>query len=407
MKKKIQLIHSGISFIDETWGGLYRGGTYLLVGPRKSGKTLIGLQFAKECVNQQEVCLYFTVMKPKDLMINASSIDFDLQHFMKMNQVIVIRVNPPPETEPDIDKYLEGYLLDIVSVVEQYQPSKIIFDELTPFVGYKDIGKLKEIFLQTCEAIEDFGITSLFVLGEPVSADAKNIIDLLIENTTGLIQLKKKQDSEDIPLGGKVTIVPNVGHIEGQFITDYHIEPHRGVVTDLIKSAKQGNQTKAAKGSIYKSLSEIETETFNYSLTNFYNENDFRLILNNQIAYFKSTEQVFTLVSVLLDEKAISLGILTLNQLRNSVRLSADKKDKICILNDRILVLIVKEDQKNVNNFISRIKSNLPAIDDEHLSKIIHYISVYTMQVDESINNADDLLQRVSSDKIQDKDSDH
>ncbi len=407
MRKKIQLIPSGISFIDEAWSGLYRGGTYLLVGPRKSGKTLIGLQFAKECVNQQEICLYFTGMKPKDLMINASSIDFDIQHFMNMNQVILIRVNLPVETIPDPDKYLEGYLQDIVSVVEQYQPSKIVFDELTPFVGYKDIKKLKEIFLQTSEAIEDFGITSLFVLGEPVSDDAKNIIDLLIESTTGLIHLKKKQDSEDILLSGKTTIVPNVGHIEGQFKADYHVEPHLGIVTNLSTSLRPAKNTKTAKESIYKSLSEFETETLNYSFTNLYNENDFRLILNNQIAYFKSTGQVFTLVSVLLDEKAASLGILTLNQLRNSIRLSTDKKDKIYILNDRILILIVKEDQKNVNNLIARIKSNLPSTDNEHLNKIIHYISVYTTQVDESINNADDLLLRISSDKIQVKNTDH
>ncbi|HSP86953.1 MAG TPA: ATPase domain-containing protein [Ignavibacteriaceae bacterium] len=81
MRKKIQLTSSGISFVDETWGGFYSCSTYMLVGPRKSGKTLLGLQFAQEAVkNQQTVCIYFTNMRPKDLMINGVAINFDLQY---------------------------------------------------------------------------------------------------------------------------------------------------------------------------------------------------------------------------------------------------------------------------------------------------------------------------------------
>jgi circadian clock protein KaiC len=141
MKKKIQLIPSGISLVDNAWGGFYRGGTYLLIGQRKSGRTLTGLQYAMECANQKEVCLYFTSMRPKDLMIQAASIDFDLQQFMNQNLIIVVRVAPPSDIYEvgDADNFLVEYLNDIVTVVEQYQPNKIVFDELTPFIGFYNI----------------------------------------------------------------------------------------------------------------------------------------------------------------------------------------------------------------------------------------------------------------------------
>ncbi len=408
MSKKIQLTSSGISFVDETWGGFYNCSTYLLVGPRKSGKTLLGLQFTQEAVNQQTVCIYFTNMRPKDLMINAAAINFDLQLYMDQNQVIVIRTNLPLEKDldPDPDKFLAGYLQDIISVVEQYQPGKIVFDELTPFVGYNDINKLKEAYLQTCDAIEDLGVTTLFILGEPVSQQSKNVADLLKENSTGLIHLMKKENSEGLFYGGNITITPNIGHTEGQFKFEYHIEPHKGVVTDFnfpsqpkdyISSSKKKRESK------YKSLSEIEIHQENYPVINFYSENEFRLLLNNQIAYYKSTGQLFTLCSILLDEAADKQGLLKMNQLKNAVRLSVDRKDKICIMEDRVVVIVVDENQKNVNNFIARIKSNLPGESKEHLSRIIQYISVFTLQVDENINNADDFLTKIFSDKIQDK----
>jgi len=398
------LVPSGISFIDEAWGGFYRGGTYLLVGPRKSGRTLIGLQFTKECVEQQEVCLYFTTMRPKDLMINASSIDFDLQSCMSQNKVVVVRVNSPGDassySEPD--EYLSEYLRDIVPVIEQYQPSKLVFDEMTPFTGFNNIEKLKEAFIKTCEEIEEYGITSLFIIGEPATPSAGTIVYSLSENSTGTIHLQKKENSEGGTFaGGIITITPNVGHTEGQFSANYHIAPNKGFVTEISKQPSvQIGTSETKEESLYKSLSQIETKTENYSFTNYYDYDDFYLILNNQIAFYKSTGQTFVVVSLVLDESAVNQGLLTLSQLKNAVRLSTSKKDKICVIDNRVVVLITKEDRKNVNNLVARIKENLPGTDREYLSRVAQYISVCTLQVDDSINNADDLLKQTSVKEI-------
>ena len=81
-----------------------------------------------------------------------------------------------------------------------------------------------------------------------------------------------------------------------------------------------------------------------------------------------------------------------MNQLKNAVRLSVDRKDKICVLEDSVIVLIVDEDKKRVNNLIARIKINLPGESEEHLSRIIKYISVFTIPIEKNINSADDFL---------------
>jgi KaiC/GvpD/RAD55 family RecA-like ATPase len=406
MRKKIELIPSGISLVDEAWGGFYRGGTYLLFGPRKSGRTLVGLQYARECVRQEEICLYFTSMRPKDLMINATAIDFDLQSSMNENKVVVVRVNPPTDVSSNAegDEYLFEFLRDIVPVVEQYQPSKMVFDEVTHLIGFNNIEKLKEAFIKICEEIEEYGITSLFIIGEPVTAMAKKIVDSLSENSTGLIHIQKKEISgEDISAEGTITITPNVGHTEGQFKANFRIVPKKGIVTGFnppLQSSEIVKQHELKRKNQYKSLSEIEPETERYFLTNYYDYDDFYLILNNQIAFYKSTGQTFVLVSFKLDESAVNQGLLTLNQLKNAVRLSTNKKDKFCVIDDKVVVLIPKEDQKIVNNLIARIKENLPETDGEYLDRVAKYISVYTQQVDDSINNADDLLKRTSAKEI-------
>lgn len=224
MQKRIQLLPSGIPLVDQQWGGFYCGGTYLLIGSHRSGRTLLSLQFAIESANQNEVCLFFTTAKPKDLLIQAASINIDLQACIEKNQVIIVRT--APSTNDDNDYNLVEYLNDTINVIEQYQPSKIVFDELTSFIEFNDLDLLKKIFEENCEKIENLGITSLFILNEPVTPAAKTIVDILAEKSTGVVFLKKEDEEENL---GEMIITPNIGHTEGQFKARYRIEPYLGV----------------------------------------------------------------------------------------------------------------------------------------------------------------------------------
>ncbi|MGD1007616.1 MAG: RAD55 family ATPase [Ignavibacteriaceae bacterium] len=411
MKKKIQLLPSGITLIDNNWGGLYRGGTYLLIGSRKSGRTLLGLQFAMECAAQKEVCLYFTSMRPKDLMIQAASIDFDLQHYMNQNLIIVVRVAPPSDFYEvgNPDEFLVEYMNDIVTVVDQYQPNKIVFDELTPFIGFNNVNLLKNVFMHTTETIEDNGITSLFILGEPATPLAESIIDALAAYSTGIVYLKKKESEAGSSSGGVMTITPNIGHTEGQFKANYCIEPYKGITIELKKIQTQTNPSSftvtnpSDTDRKYKSLTDIDLPEENIFIPNYYSINDFYLILNNQIALYKSTAQVFTIISFRLDQAAEKLGLLTITQLQNAIRLSTDKKDKLCIFNNKVIILVTKDDQKSVISLIGKVKSNLPSNDPIYIKNIIQYISVYAVKVDQSVQTADDIFQQLTSDEHKEK----
>ncbi len=415
MKRKIQLITSGISLVDNAWGGFYSGGTYLLIGARKSGRTLLGLQYAMECASKKEVCLYFTSMRPKDLMIQAASIDFDLQDYMNQNLIIVVRVAPPTDLREvsNYDEFLVEYLRDIVTVVEQYQPNRIVFDEITPFVGFNNVNLLQDTFVSTTEAIENAGITSLFVLGEPATPAAQQIVDSLIAYSTGVVFLKKADDEQGGFHGGEMVITPNIGHTEGQFRAKYTIEPYKGVVTESIPvkvyhsktDERQDTEAKDEKklSDKYHSFADLSLPEETLSFSNLYSIDDFKLILNNQIALFKSTGQPLTAISFKLDSQAETEKILTLNQLKNAVRLSTDRKDKVCVIGNKVIVLIKKEDKKSIDCLLAKVKSNLPNGDPESHSKVIPFISVFMVKIDNSIENSDDLLNRLEEDEVEEQ----
>ena len=399
MTKKIQLLPSGIPLVDLAWRGLYRGGTYFLIGPRKSGKTILALQYAMKCAEQNEVCLFFTSMRPKDLMILAASIDFDLQHFMNQNLVIVVRVSPPEDLEDveEPDEYLAEYISDIVPVVNQYNPSKLVFDSLTRFANISDPKLLRSTFLKSIENIEDIGITSLYTLSEPANAVSRSIVDLLTEFATGVIELQKKSDVVDKQNPGIMTIIPYLGHSEGKFSANYFIEPDKGILVDYMPSPEEKTSLLniVEDDDKYKSISTIRDNANVTHFTNDYSLEEIELIINNQIALFKLTGKLFRLISIRLDESPTQPKLITVNQLRNSVRSSVHKKDKICGIGNNILILSNNESQDAVSEIISKIKSNLTDNDSKLLRALSAVISIYSIVVDETIKDAKSMIECV------------
>ncbi len=371
----------------------------MVVGPRKSGRTLIGLQFALEAAKSSEVCLYFTLMRPKDLMIQAASLNFDIQSYMNQNLIIVVRVAPPNNVYEmyNYDDYLVEYFNDIITVVDQYNPSRIIFDELTPFVGFKNIDYLQNAFVSTLEKIEDKDITSLFVISEPATKKTQSIVDGLSQYVTGTIELKKEAETKgDRYHVGTVTITPNVGHTEGKFSENYKIEPFKGVTTEFSPPTSTIEELPAMpQGRSFSKPTRIEVPSEPYAFSNVYNYNDFLLILNNQIALYKSTGQSFNLVSIKLDPAAQLRGLLTIHQLQNAIRLSTSKKDKICSVDNKVIVLLIRGSMKSAVDLVSTMQNNLPSQDRNYINAILDYISVYNVEVDDRIENADSMLELV------------
>lgn len=376
----------------------------------------MGLQYAMEGAKNKEVCLYFTNMRPKDLMIHAASIDLDLQTLMNQNLIIVVRVSPPAEVynAPNPDDFLLEYLNDIVTVVNQYHPDRLIFDELTPFVGFENLGVLQQSYLQIIENIEEQNVTSFFVLAEPATSFAQMIVDTCAQYSTAVVFLQREENTDSISHGGSCTITPNVGHTEGQFTMNYTIEPYTGVVfsegplnggnrrsfEDYNNDENQYQapvaQNAAVNGnSKYRPLTNVDSVSDKMTFTNIYDLSEFTLILNNQIALYKSTGQQFTLISLKLDQNAERQKILTMAQLQNAVRLSLDKKEKICVVDDKILILVSKNDDKALNVLVSKIKSNLPNNDPQYLNAVMQYLFAFTYEINERVENAESILKEL------------
>ncbi len=197
------------------------------------------------------------------------------------------------------------------------------------------------------------------------------------------------------------------------------IEPYKGVIFNFENEksaaaaaaaeqaapppAQQQNfvqpSTMNKASSKYKPLTNVESSTPQFAFPNVYDLNEFTLILNNQIALFKSTGQAFSLISMKLDPLAASQSIINIAQLQNAVRLSTDKKDKICVVGDKILVLMGKGDDRSLNILVSKMKANLPNSDPAYVNRVMQYLYAFTYEVNDQTVNAESILNEILEDE--------
>lgn len=231
MQNNVELISSGISLIDEGWGGLYKGSNYLLIGAHKSGKTNFGLKFVLEGAAQNERCLYFTSKTESELadLINWMTLETDSIKNTKL--ISIVRVIPPDGDfhMMNPDQNLVDYFDDVINTINELYPARMVFDEITPFIGFKDATLLELVLDNVKHNLESHNITSIITSAEPVADSMSALLQHVADVSNGLIYL----DKEINDLYGTISLLPYIEHKSGELKSNYIFDREKGFKIDL------------------------------------------------------------------------------------------------------------------------------------------------------------------------------
>ena len=114
-------------------GGLVAYSNTLLFGSPGGGKTLLGLHFLAEGARKGESCLYygFTETGPR-LRMKASCVGLDLEPLVNSGR-LRLEARVSVETLPD------GLVQDLLGLVEQHRPQRLVLDGIEPFLRNESI----------------------------------------------------------------------------------------------------------------------------------------------------------------------------------------------------------------------------------------------------------------------------
>ncbi|MEE9431248.1 MAG: ATPase domain-containing protein [Melioribacteraceae bacterium] len=332
MNKKFSKILTGFNFLDKNWGGVYPGGNYVIIGPKRSGKTLLMLKMIEHLATSNYSCLLLTPKRKKNLEIQASSLYFDLDEFTASGLITVEKIN---------EKF--SNFESIKEIVETTKPSIIFFDEITTVLDYSNAKELSVKYQKFVEYLEESDVTSIFSTSMPKVNNIKYIIQTIAKNSVGIVQLKSSSTSQNYL--GSIIIKPNIGHIEGEFETTYKVEPIKGIVTEekvnIANLINKGVDPNAM-------MRVINTERFSYS--NIYPIDEFKIILESKKVYTKNTNVPVNILVYQIKDVRIETDKLT-----DILKRTLDRGDKISSSEAKVFVLLSDKSTKKLKRVLTKL----------------------------------------------------
>ena len=96
-----------------------------------------------------------------------------------------------------------------------------------------------------------------------------------------------------------------------------------------------------------------------------------------------------------MDPAAQKNNLLSFSQLQKSVKNSVNRKDKICVIDNKVIVLLVRSKPDSVKQLLNKLSRSLPDSDPEYVGKVIKHISLYRREIDKKIENADQMMAKI------------
>ena len=225
----------GIDVIDNAWGGLYRGGSYLVYGRAASGRGLLTLMFAHTGSRLGESTLFISPDRHKDLMIQAASIGFNLKEAHEAGDVRLVRVPPLLNLQSMGDDGVSRALWDLVTLIRQHRPTRLVMNDFMPFVAFRSYDRFRTEFIQFLEQIDSLDTTTILVMPEPANEQSGRVIEFMASQMTGSIRIEVG-DEGITSTKRRISLVPHIGHIKREVVDYWDLEK-------LVASATAGNES--------------------------------------------------------------------------------------------------------------------------------------------------------------------
>jgi len=218
-------IATGFDLIDNLWQGFFKGRTYLVTGPSNSGKTIFCLQFAAKGLAAKEKVIFFTPERAEDVLLRAEGLQFNIQpSAIENKQFLIFQLSK--DISPLSDAILIKTMDEIIQIIEQERPSRLVFDPITPLLQFENFSTLKRKITELIYTWEKFGATSVITLGEPANQKAEQIFDLLSSIVTATIKLTQNLPDKIRTL----TLQARLGHYPDFYTTNIKIESGLGLM---------------------------------------------------------------------------------------------------------------------------------------------------------------------------------
>lgn len=249
----------GLPVFDRSFGGIYLGRPVLIIGRRKSGKSLVAAHLVGKTLQSGERVILFTDKRPDEVILDASSMNIDLSAAITSGQFIMISystINQGGDGKYTALPFPQA-LNELREMVNAKHVAYVIFDTIVPWVAVSPVSEMPKHVEHFINALNEMELTTLLLLPEAASASARKLSDNLGElcpiimglearnnNTEYIVKVVKYQGGNKmkLPTEFDLDLVPGVGLAKSLPVPNE--QPAMSTTTDLTATLSYTPQPK-------------------------------------------------------------------------------------------------------------------------------------------------------------------
>ncbi len=162
---------SGFPIIDDSFGGIFSNRSFLVCGPSSSGKTVFGLRFTQQGLQQNERCLYLSTIIANDLSICAESLGIDLGPSIDSGDLTLLEYESfiHGNGAPGLDMLPPEGFDQLRDIIHANSIERVVLDTVLPWVSVKQPDRMAEQIFSFTRSFDRLGVTTMLTLPKPVS----------------------------------------------------------------------------------------------------------------------------------------------------------------------------------------------------------------------------------------------
>lgn len=173
-------LKTGINELDQALrGGIPQGHVMLIAGNTGVGKTLLGMQFIYQGLNDGEKCVFVALEEPtQQILKTANAHGWNFEKYQKKNELIFIR-------EGLLDISTDQLLYRIVRAVERINANHVVIDSVSSLESSSmDRNKVREFLIQASTFFKTRGVTCYmnYLSGDTFGAGVGQLLGSLTTN---------------------------------------------------------------------------------------------------------------------------------------------------------------------------------------------------------------------------------
>lgn len=184
--------------------------------------------FLQTGVVLEEKALFLSPGRPQDWMIQAASVNFDLDEAQKENRVRLVWIPASSPQNNVSDAMASRAIEDLVGLIEKEKPQRVLINDFMPFLQFRSFDRFREMFGWMMGQLADVHSTVLLMMPDVINAQSRHIMEFMRNQMSGSMHVSMPEEGRAKEDGyttnsRRLVLWPGLGHVTHEVVDPWEI----------------------------------------------------------------------------------------------------------------------------------------------------------------------------------------